>query len=239
MIQKKQYFKKSLFLTYVDISKEDLSPISYGKNFELCASLFALAIILDQEKNDLAITINLSNKEDKISVFLSNERFTGYTLNPYKVFDLENSFIEIITTQGKEKSTHYIDIINNDLFGSIRNDFKKDNNLVEAFFMAKNEKEGIRVFKFERFPSSELNENESNTVLNEKLSLEEYVSLLNLKLSLDHEYKISCSCSKNHFVKVLKSLPKDKVKEIFQNDETIEINCGYCNKKYQININEI
>ena len=51
--------------------------------------------------------------------------------------------------------------------------------------------------------------------------------------------KFACDCSKEKFEKGLKSLNKEELKQIIEEDETIEVVCNFCSDKYLFKKDEI
>lgn len=51
--------------------------------------------------------------------------------------------------------------------------------------------------------------------------------------------KYHCDCSKERFIKNLQKLGEDDIKHLFEEQETIETVCQFCNKKYEFKMEEI
>lgn len=51
--------------------------------------------------------------------------------------------------------------------------------------------------------------------------------------------KYQCNCSKEKFLKALRILKKEDLEHIFENQETIETTCEFCNKKYELNLRDV
>lgn len=51
--------------------------------------------------------------------------------------------------------------------------------------------------------------------------------------------KYQCNCSKEKFLKALRTLKKEDLDHIFENQETIETTCEFCNKKYELNLRDV
>ena len=51
--------------------------------------------------------------------------------------------------------------------------------------------------------------------------------------------KYECNCDKDKFLKGLATLKREDLEEIFENQETIETTCEFCNKKYAIKKEEV
>lgn len=48
-----------------------------------------------------------------------------------------------------------------------------------------------------------------------------------------------CNCNKENFIQKLKTLPKNQLIELFEDTDTIDINCSMCSTDYKIHKNEI
>lgn len=53
------------------------------------------------------------------------------------------------------------------------------------------------------------------------------------------ELSYECNCSKDRFRRGLKTLGKDQLLEILNNDHKCEITCNFCNKKYEFDENDL
>ncbi|MBC7960918.1 MAG: Hsp33 family molecular chaperone HslO [Vallitaleaceae bacterium] len=53
------------------------------------------------------------------------------------------------------------------------------------------------------------------------------------------ETKFQCNCSKERIEKVLISVGKKEMRQMIEEDESIELNCHFCSKKYQFNREEL
>lgn len=53
------------------------------------------------------------------------------------------------------------------------------------------------------------------------------------------ELKFECTCSHEKILDVIKILDQQELKKIIAEDKSIEVICEFCNKKYEITINEI
>ena len=51
--------------------------------------------------------------------------------------------------------------------------------------------------------------------------------------------KYECNCNKEKFLKGLVGLKKEDIEELFNNRETIETVCDFCNKKYEFKAEEV
>ncbi|MBR3002998.1 MAG: Hsp33 family molecular chaperone HslO [Clostridia bacterium] len=51
--------------------------------------------------------------------------------------------------------------------------------------------------------------------------------------------KYNCNCSKERFIKNLQKLGKDDINHLFEDQETIETVCQFCNKKYEFKMEDI
>ena len=51
--------------------------------------------------------------------------------------------------------------------------------------------------------------------------------------------KYECNCNKDRFLKGLATLKREELEEIFENQETIETTCEFCNKKYEFKKEEV
>ena len=49
----------------------------------------------------------------------------------------------------------------------------------------------------------------------------------------------TCSCSRARVEKVLYSLPKEEIREMIQDGESIEIKCHFCNTTYEFTVDEL
>ena len=48
-----------------------------------------------------------------------------------------------------------------------------------------------------------------------------------------------CDCNKDRIEKALISLGKNEIKKIYDEDKKVEIQCHFCNKKYNFDENEL
>ena len=51
--------------------------------------------------------------------------------------------------------------------------------------------------------------------------------------------KYECNCNKDRSLKGLATLKREELEEIFENQETIETTCEFCNKKYEFKKEEV
>ena len=72
-------------------------------------------------------------------------------------------------------------------------------------------------------------------LINDGYTPEEIISLItnnDYELLEKIELKHECNCSKEKFRKGLKSLGKETLEEILNNDHKANIKCNFCNKEY-------
>ncbi len=83
-----------------------------------------------------------------------------------------------------------------------------------------------------------------STMLDENLSLEEIAKIVTgdenievLKENLQVKYK--CNCSKDKFERGIRSLGKDEIQTILEEDGKIDTECNFCHKKYHFSKEEL
>ena len=83
-----------------------------------------------------------------------------------------------------------------------------------------------------------------STMLDENLSLEDIAKIVTgdenievLKQDLRVQYK--CNCSKEKFERGIKSLGKDEIQKIIEEDGKIDTECNFCHKKYHFSKEEL
>lgn len=81
-------------------------------------------------------------------------------------------------------------------------------------------------------------------MLDKNLSLVEIAKLItgdeNVKIIEEDICPVyECDCSKEHIIESIKSLNKDVIKEMLEEDGKAEVVCHFCNKKYTINKQEL
>lgn len=67
----------------------------------------------------------------------------------------------------------------------------------------------------------------------EQMSLKNYIELLDPKFLEEKKIALGCFCSKEKMLKVVKSLPKKEIENIFKKSSEIEIICQFCKTKYK------
>ena len=81
-------------------------------------------------------------------------------------------------------------------------------------------------------------------MLDEKLTLEEIAK----KITGDNNVKVieenivpeyECDCNKEHMADALKTIGKEELEKIIQEDKKAELVCHFCNKKYEFSENEL
>lgn len=73
----------------------------------------------------------------------------------------------------------------------------------------------------------------------EDMSDESHEKLVeNYEILDEHEVKYACNCERDKFFKGLITLGKDQLTEIFKEEETLEVECHFCKKKYAFKENE-
>ena len=81
-------------------------------------------------------------------------------------------------------------------------------------------------------------------MLDEKLTLEEIAK----KITGDNNVKVieenivpeyECDCNKEHMTDALKTIGKEELEKIIQEDKKAELVCHFCNKKYEFSENEL
>ena len=83
-----------------------------------------------------------------------------------------------------------------------------------------------------------------STMLDENLSLEEIAKIVtgdeNIEiLKQDLQVKYKCNCSKDKFERGIKSLGKDEIQRIIEEDGKIDTECNFCHKKYHFSKEEL
>lgn len=69
--------------------------------------------------------------------------------------------------------------------------------------------------------------------------LEELLTDMDLQINNKMGIEFFCNCSKERVEKVLLSLSKKEISEIIKEGKPVELNCHFCNKKYQFTIDEL
>lgn len=83
-----------------------------------------------------------------------------------------------------------------------------------------------------------------SAMLDEKLSLEEIAKIVtgdeNIEiLKQDLQVKYKCNCSRDKFERGIKSLGKEEIKKIIDEDGKIDTECNFCHKKYHFSKEEL
>ena len=83
-----------------------------------------------------------------------------------------------------------------------------------------------------------------STMLDENLSLEEIAKIVTgdeniAVLKQDLRVKYKCNCSKEKFERGIRSLGKDEIKTILEEDGKIDTECNFCHKKYHFSKEEL
>ena len=83
-----------------------------------------------------------------------------------------------------------------------------------------------------------------STMLDENLSLEEIAKIVtgdeNIEvLKQDLQVKYKCNCSKEKFERGIRSLGKDEIQTILEEDGKVDTECNFCHKKYHFSKEEL
>lgn len=69
--------------------------------------------------------------------------------------------------------------------------------------------------------------------------LEDILGGMGLQITDTVPAAFTCSCSRARVEKVLYSLPKEEIREMIQDGESIEIKCHFCNTAYEFTVDEL
>lgn len=72
-----------------------------------------------------------------------------------------------------------------------------------------------------------------------EMILEDLLSDMKLQIKEKQEIEFYCNCSKERVEKVLLSLGKKELTEMMEEKKPIELNCHFCNKKYQFTVEDL
>lgn len=61
----------------------------------------------------------------------------------------------------------------------------------------------------------------------------------NLQISAKRRFEFGCRCSREKLQKTLASFKEEEVEELFNENDTIEVSCNFCNQKYTFKRSEI